>query len=735
MRKLFTVLLVFLMSGVVWGQILTFEFSSLAGDELTAGSNYNDVAITVSTISRGAGLTASGNAGRFNATSWAELSIDNAISGDDYMEFTITPVDENEFIVSSIYLQLQRSSTGPRGIAIRSSIDNYASNLDQEYPIDDVTSTQNFTFTFDQGVFSSAVTYRIYMWAESTGGSGGIGDGSGNDLVVYGDIIEPEPTNHVTNFTATHNGATQVDLTWSDNDGAQAADGFLILINTTGTFADPVDGTPQADDTDLSDNAGQVNVAHGVETYSFTGLTPETQYFFKIYPYTNSGSAIDYKTDGTVPTANATPTALLLVENFDYVAGTLLTNNGWTAHSASGTNPIEVNNGGLTYTDYPSSGIGNAAILQASGEAVHRTFPVTNSGVVYVSFLINVTSTWTTSDYVFNLGNDPIGTGYRARLFLINGGIGDFEFGLSQSAAAADVQTSNGYSYLTTYLLVLKYEIIDGSSNDEVSLYVFDTGVPINEPVTPTLGPVTGSDISALGSVALRQTYANTQLIIDGIRVATSWSQAPLPVELTSFNAELIDNFVLLNWETATEVNNFGFDVERKYQVASSEYQNWEKIGFVEGNGTTNSPREYSFIDDNLPDVDNVSYRLKQIDIDGTFSYSKVVEVNLTEITGVEDDKQYTFALEQNYPNPFNPVTTINFTIPNVVDANFASTTNAKLIVYNMLGQQVSTLVNEIKPAGNYQVQFDGSNLPSGIYFYTLSYGEFLQTRKLVLLK
>lgn len=735
MRKLFTVLLVFLMSGVVWGQILTFEFSSLAGDELTAGSNYNDVAITASTISRGAGLTASVNVGRFNATSWAELSIDNAVSGDDYMEFTITPVDENEFIVSSIYLQLQRSSTGPRGIAIRSSIDNYASNLDQEYPIDDVTSTQNFTFTFDQGVSSSAVTYRIYMWAESTAGSGGIGDGTGNDLVVYGDIIEPEPTNHVTNFTATHNGATQVDLTWSDNDGAQAADGFLILTNTTGTFADPVDGTPQADDTDLSDNAGQVNVAHGDEAFSFTGLTPETQYFFKIYPYTNSGSAIDYKTDGTVPTANATPTSLLLVENFNYVAGTLLTNNGWTAHSASGTNPIEVNNGGLTYTDYPSSGIGNAAILQASGEAVHRTFPVTNSGVVYVSFLINVTSTWTTSDYVFNLGNDPIGTGYRARLFLINGGIGDFEFGLSQSAAAADVQTNNGYSYSTTYLLVLKYEIIDGSSNDEVSLYVFDTGVPINEPVTPTLGPVTGSDISALGSVALRQTYANTQLIIDGIRVATSWSQAPLPVELTSFDAELIGNSVRLNWETATEVNNYGFDVERKYQVSSSEYQDWEKIGFVEGNGSTNSPREYSFTDDNLPDADNVSYRLKQIDIDGKYSYSKVVEVNLTEITGVEDEKQYTFALEQNYPNPFNPVTTISYTIPNVVDAKSASVTNTKLIVYNVLGQQVQTLVNEIKPAGNYQVQFDGSNLPSGIYFYTLSYGEFLQTRKLVLLK
>jgi hypothetical protein len=208
-----------------------------------------------------------------------------------------------------------------------------------------------------------------------------------------------------------------------------------------------------------------------------------------------------------------------------------------------------------------------------------------------------------------------------------------------------------------------------------------------------------------------------------------------LPVELTSFNAEFVDNSVQLNWQTATEVNNAGFEVERQNSTPGTQNSDWEVLTFIPGQGTKNSPTLYSFTDNDLPNTETVSYRLKQIDIDGNYDYSKVVEVDLSAITGVEDEKRYTFALEQNYPNPFNPVTTINYTIPNVVDAKLASGTNAKLIVYNMLGQQVRTLVNEVKPAGNYQVQFDGSNLPSGIYFYTLSYGEFLQTRKLVLLK
>lgn len=169
-------------------QILTFEFSLLAGNEATANSNFNTAGIGTSTISRGVGLTASSNGGRFNATNWATGSIANAVSGNNYMEFTITPDINNQFSISSIVIQLQRSGTGPSAIALRSSIDAYAANLDGEKAITDNTSTQSFTFTFSQANSTTAVTYRIYMYAESTGGSGGPGDGSGNDITVNGAV-------------------------------------------------------------------------------------------------------------------------------------------------------------------------------------------------------------------------------------------------------------------------------------------------------------------------------------------------------------------------------------------------------------------------------------------------------------------------------------------------------------------------------------------------------------------
>ncbi len=205
---------------------------------------------------------------------------------------------------------------------------------------------------------------------------------------------------------------------------------------------------------------------------------------------------------------------------------------------------------------------------------------------------------------------------------------------------------------------------------------------------------------------------------------------SPLPVELKTFDAVLNGTSVDLNWETAIEVNNYGFEIQT--QVSSSEYQEWTNVGFVLGNGTTNSPKQYSFTDTDLPNADEVNYRLKQIDNDGTFTYSKIVTVDLSSTTGVEDNIKYEFALQQNYPNPFNPSTTIKFTVPSEVKGE---TSNVKLIVYDMLGRKVATLIDETKSSGIYEVQFDASNLSSGMYFYKLSAGSFVQTKKMLLIK
>jgi hypothetical protein len=192
-----------------------------------------------------------------------------------------------------------------------------------------------------------------------------------------------------------------------------------------------------------------------------------------------------------------------------------------------------------------------------------------------------------------------------------------------------------------------------------------------------------------------------------------------LPVELSSFSASIVNSSVKLNWETATEVNNYGFDILRQANISTSlSVTGWEKIGFVNGNGNSNSTKNYSFEDKSVLSG-KYSYKLKQIDNDGKYEYSKTVEVDL----GIPNK----FELSQNYPNPFNPNTTIKFSMPEAG--------NVKLTIYNILGQEVKTLVNEYKEAGVYTVNFDAENLNSGLYIYKLQVNDFTQTHKMTLIK
>ena len=196
-----------------------------------------------------------------------------------------------------------------------------------------------------------------------------------------------------------------------------------------------------------------------------------------------------------------------------------------------------------------------------------------------------------------------------------------------------------------------------------------------------------------------------------------------LPVELTTFTAIAENGIVKLNWQTATEVNNYGFSIERS-SLSASPIKTWDKIGFVEGHGNSNAPIQYSFSDNNVSSG-KYFYRLKQIDIDGSFDYSKTMEVEIATPTK--------FELAQNYPNPFNPTTTIQYSIP-VVDANFA-TSNVTLKVFDVLGRKVATLVNEKQKAGIYKVQFNASELSSGIYYYKLTTNNFTKVKQMLLVK
>jgi hypothetical protein len=185
-------------------------------------------------------------------------------------------------------------------------------------------------------------------------------------------------------------------------------------------------------------------------------------------------------------------------------------------------------------------------------------------------------------------------------------------------------------------------------------------------------------------------------------------------VELLSFSASTVANAVTLVWSTASELNNRGFEIERSF-----EKNNWSTIGFREGKGTTLELQQYSYLDI-LSDIASTKlyYRLKQVNYDGSFEYSDIVEVEIAPST---------FSLSQNYPNPFNPSTIINYQLP--------INSFVTLKVYDVLGNEVETLIDEEKSAGEYEIEFRASELGSGVYFYTLRAGEFVQCKKMLLLK
>jgi len=415
----------------------------------------------------------------------------------------------------------------------------------------------------------------------------------------------------------------------------------------------------------------------------------------------------------TMKASFETQVPLPFVEDFNFPAGDLLSVHGWTAHSGIGTQSITINDGGLTFPGYLSSGIGNAALVDNNGEDVHRLFENVSSGTAYTSFMVDVVNNPT--GYFIHYAPNPHNTfDFRARVW-IKGSAPNTSFGFSFSSADT-IYTAPVYSLGSTYLIVVKYEVVPGDNNDVVSLFVFSESdpFPFTEP-TPTLGPITNATGQAdiiPGSINLRQYSASENVIVDGIRIGTNWSDI-IPVELTSFTASVNSNNVFLNWRTATETNNKGFEVQRK--TLNSD---WTNISFINGQGTTTRSHQYSYTDRNL-EAGNYFYRLKQIDFNGSFEYSNIVTANV-----FTADK---FELAQNYPNPFNPSTKIEYSIP--------SDGNVILSVYNVLGQKVSSLINGFIKAGTYTINFNASNLNSGLYFYKLESGNFTSVKKMMLLK
>jgi len=407
----------------------------------------------------------------------------------------------------------------------------------------------------------------------------------------------------------------------------------------------------------------------------------------------------------------------LFIEDFNYPVGDSLTGHGWTKHSGAAFT-IFVQSGSITYAGYPSSGIGNqVAVTGGSGSREDDNVgfdSLSNNGdVIYYSFLVNVVSAAATQDYFIHIGNRVSPTAFTlfaARVY-VQDVSGNLRFGLSNTSTST-MGTTN-FSYNTTYLVFVKYTINTGGA-DECRLWVFSSGVPLSEALAGTpevLNTATnGQDI--IDAIALRQGANAYSVLVDGIRLSTQWGDL-VPVEFTSFTSTADGSNVILNWSTATELNNFGFEVQRS--IAGNEFVT---VGFVNGHGTTAEAKTYRFVDANLS-AGSYTYRLKQVDYNGTFSYSDEVSVYVS--------GPLQFELAQNYPNPFNPSTSIKFSIP--------QSSNVTLKIFNTLGQELITLIDQNMESGTHSINFDASKLNSGVYFYRLDAGSFSEVKKMTLVK
>jgi len=316
----------------------------------------------------------------------------------------------------------------------------------------------------------------------------------------------------------------------------------------------------------------------------------------------------------------------------------------------------------------------------------------------------------------------------------VNGGVGNdwgvFEVFPNSITGLMPKQAQNAYWPLVQDLgpdsiRITGYGVDDGTANQTQQTHVGpnanSSGTTMRY-VTDTQGGNSGSPIiDALTNVAVGVHTHGGCSSSGGNNNGTStfnsafWlavDEGAIPVELSSLKATVSESDIELSWITATETNNSGFEIQRNKDG------DFKTIDFVNGKGTTTETNAYAYIDKSLS-VGRFVYRLKQIDFDGSFSYSQTIEVEIVAPNA--------FGLEQNYPNPFNPSTTIMFSIP--------IETEVRLNVYNTLGQEVAEILNGRLKEGYHEMDFDAGTLTSGIYFYRLEADKFVDVKKMIIIK
>ncbi|MCE1188426.1 MAG: endonuclease [Ignavibacteria bacterium] len=557
-------------------------------------------------------------------------------------------------------------------------------------------------------------------------------------------VLATEPTNYVTNFAVGTAATSTVTLNWTDAvAGAQAPSGYLIVANTSNSFTDPVDGTQYADDEALADGSAMVNITYpSTGTYTFSGLNSGVTYYFRMYSYNGLSAQINYKTSGTVPAVSQTTTvgqvsySPVLLDNFNRPNSTVL---GSSPNMPSGLSWTEIE------TSAPASiSIVNLMARMASTTA-GREFALVDLTKI-PQYPVNLDLASQTITWAFNMRSTRANpSGFDAT---------NFGYGVVLGKTTADVGAGNGYAVVhgqsgsSDYIRLTKFT--NGlDANSKFSDIIASTTAFTNEflSVKVTYNPPTHqwalyvegnatafprSDprqtSAQMGSLTTESTYTGLQLKYFGMLwnhntsatdsaafddIYISGPGGLLPVELVSFNVKQVKENVVLAWKTATEVNNYGFYVERSQDGIS-----WDNLGMVRGAGSTSEAHSYLF-NDRPVSAGKYQYRLRQVDNNGTTTFSSIQSVSYEFLRG--------FELQQAYPNPFNPTTLISY---NIKQKGLVS-----LKVYDALGSEVAELVNREQESGYYSVTFNAHGLVSGTYICVLRSNGFTATQKIMLLK
>ena len=467
---------------------------------------------------------------------------------------------------------------------------------------------------------------------------------------------------------------------------------IMYTNNVAGTFATPIAITQ-----------GGLNKAT-----PFGKIGPDSVMHFVYYTYTNGSDNCYYRNYDLRTSALGPETFLTNGEASGDFQATLDIDSNGKVHIAavSGTTllsgPLKYfNNFSGTFQEIPtgvSASVSYPRIRVDSNNKVHIIYRA-SSRLYYVN---NVSGTFTTPVTISPVGQLPAG-------------IQSLEID-DQNRLYTTYQSSQSASGKGFYLLFAENQVF------EDTILIAD--------LPPEYVTRNSSQVVTKGNGDIAMFYAEGDVrndtVICDIFMKRGNIYEIVPVELTSFTASVNKNDVLLSWSTATETNNQGFEIERASLNALSEIGNpqWLKIGYVPGYGTSTEKHTYTFVDEILKEG-KYQYRLKQIDFDGTSNYSATVEIEI--------NSPVQFSLEQNYPNPFNSSTKIKFIVPVTLSEVEGSLVTLK--VFDVLGNEVATLVNEEKTSGSYEVEYNTVGLSSGVYFYKLQVGNLVETKKMLLLK